>query len=192
MKTSVIISAVLIGLSAIALTAKEQPVLETTAFDPGKFYGLIVNNNANIILTQGENNSVRIEGEKSAAKKVKTEIQNGALVITGGTDPVNIYVTAEDISMIELNGTGKIYGRATISSDILLLIVNGHGSMKVDVKVLKVAMIVKGDGKIIISGSTGESFIKEFGNGRIFAEGLYSFSSVEDRVITESKSEIKL
>jgi hypothetical protein len=188
MKTSVIISAVLIGISALALTAK-VPVNRNESYNPGSFYGLIVNNNANIILSQGEKNSVRIEGEKQATKKVKVQIQDGALVIDGGSDQVNIYITAEDLNMIEVNGPGKILGRGTITSDILLLKVNGSGSMKVDVKSLKVAMILKGDGKLIVSGSTGESYIKESGRGKIYADELYSFTSAHDRVTSNYKKE---
>ncbi len=189
MKTSVIVSAVLIGVSAFAFAADNRPLTESNSFNPGEFYGLIVNNNSNIILTQGEKNSVRIEGEKSVTKEIHTEIQNGALVINGGTVPANIYITCEDLNMIELNGTGKVLGRGTINSDILLLRLNGSGSMKVDIRTLKVAMIIKGDGKMIVTGSTGESFIKEFGKGKIFTDGLFAFSYTEDHYSAGGKAD---
>ena len=80
MKTSIIISAVLVGISAIGFAANESnEVTTTSSYDPGKFYGLIVNSNVNIILTQGETNSVRLEGDKNDLKEIKAEVENGAL-----------------------------------------------------------------------------------------------------------------
>ena len=177
------ISAVLIGASAIAFAANESSEVTNTSFDPGKFYGLIVNSNANIILTQGENNSIRLEGSKQELKDIKTTIENGALTISGGNNyPVNIYISAEELNLIEINGSARIFASGSINSDILLLKVNGSGSMKVDVRALTVGMIVNGSGKIVVSGSSGESYVRVFGSGNIFTENLDSFSLSEERI----------
>ena len=183
MKTTLMISAVLIGASAIAFAANESSEVTNTSFDPGKFYGLIVNSNANIILTQGENNSIRLEGSKQELKDIKTTIENGALTISGGNNyPVNIYISAEELNLIEINGSARIFASGSINSDILLLKVNGSGSMKVDVRALTVGMIVNGSGKIVVSGSSGESYVRVFGSGNIFTENLDSFSLSEERI----------
>jgi hypothetical protein len=188
MKTSAIISIVLIGISALAFAAKEKQATESKTFDPGQFYGLIVNNNSNIILTQGEKNSLTIEGDQKTIQNTHTTIQNGALVITGnGDERPNIYVTVKELNMIEITGGAKIYAMGTISSDILLLKVNGTGSMKLDVKSLKVAMIVKGEGKIVVSGSTGESYERQYGNGKIYDGDLYAYSQTIDQVGTTNE-----
>ena len=182
MKTSLIFSAVLIGATAITFAASESATTTSASFDPGKFYGLIVNSNANIILTQGENNSIRFEGEKSDLRGIKTSIENGALVINGGNNyPVSIYISAEELNLIEINGSAKLFVSGSINSDILLLKVTGSGSMKLDVRALTVGMIVKGNGKIIVSGSSGDSYSKILGSGNIFSENLDSFSHTEER-----------
>ena len=79
MKTTLMISAVLIGVSAISFAANESSELSSSSYDPGKFYGLIVNSNANIILTQGENNSIRLEGNKQELKNLVYQV-NGAAI----------------------------------------------------------------------------------------------------------------
>ena len=187
------ISAVLIGASAIAFAANESSEVTNTSFDPGKFYGLIVNSNANIILTQGENNSIRLEGSKQELKDIKTTIENGALTISGGNNyPVNIYISAEELNLIEINGSARIFASGSINSDILLLKVNGSGSMKVDVRALTVGMIVNGSGKIVVSGSSGESYVRVFGSGNIFTENLDSFSLSEERIaLIDTKTKTK-
>src|SRR5205809_357252 len=133
MKTRIIISAVLVGVSAIAFAANESSEVASSSSDPGKFYGLIVNTDATIILTQGEKNSVRIEGNKKELRKIKTSVENGALVISGDdARPINVFVSVEEINMIEINGAARLYAPGSINSDVLLLKVNGNGSMKVD------------------------------------------------------------
>lgn len=177
------VSAVLIGLSAITFASNESSELTTTTYDLGKFYGLIVNSNANIILTQGEHNSIRMEGNKRELKDIKATVENGALTIIGGNNyPVNIYISAEELNLIEINGSARVFAKGCINSEILLLKVNGSGSMKVDVRALTVGMIVNGSGKIIVSGSSGESYVRVLGTGNVFTENLDSFSISEERI----------
>jgi hypothetical protein len=184
MKTSLIISAALIGISAITFAATEtNDKANTSSCNPGKFYGLIVNSNANIILTQGEANAIRFEGDKKDLEEVHTKVENGALIIDGNNSrPVSIYISVEEISLIEINGAARLFVNGSINSDILLLKVNGSGSMKVDVRALTVGMIVKGSGKIIVSGTSGESYLRVYGTGNVYKDKLDSFRSSEERV----------
>ena len=183
MKTTLMISAVLISVSALTFAANESSELTSTSYDPGKFYGLIVNSNANIILTQGEHNSIRIEADKRELKNIRTAVENGALTINGGNNyPVNIFISAEELNLIEINGSARVFASGSINSDIILLKVNGDGSMKVDIRALTVGMIVHGSGKIIVSGSSGESYIRVYGSGNIYTEHLDSFSLSEERI----------
>lgn len=182
MKTSVIIAAVLTGVTALTFASSESNV-STASFDPGKFYGLVINSNANVILTQGEENTIRVEGDKKDLKNITAEVENGALVVRGENKyPVNIYVSAEELSLIEINGSARLFGSGSLSSDILLLKINGNGSMKIDIRALTVGMIVKGTGKIIVSGSSGDSYSRIMGTGTILTDGLDTFNLTEERI----------
>ena len=69
MKAALLISSVIVGLSAIALAGNLTNQNNETIVKPGKFYGLIVNSGSNVILTQGDENTYRIEGDKSEVWK---------------------------------------------------------------------------------------------------------------------------
>jgi hypothetical protein len=139
------------------------------------FYGVILKANAQVILRQGNETSVRIEGDENSVSSVETTLDNGALLIQGTNDlPVTIYVTMDEISLIEVNGTGKIFSNDVIYSDILLLKVVGSGSIQVDVRSLSLGMIVKGNGKIYAKGSTGDSYTRVLGSGQVVAMNLDS------------------
>ncbi len=173
MKTKFFLAVILLTLTGYAFASSDSSELATDSRNINNFSGLIVNTTANLILTQGESNSVRIEGEKNMVKDISTKIENGSLIISGENNhAVTIYVSVVDISLVEVNGNAKIYANGLINSDILLLKVNGSGSIRMDVRTLTVGMIVKGSGKIIVSGSTGDSFSRVLGQGSIYADNL--------------------
>ncbi len=196
----IIFSALLAISTAFASGSSESFDRSTENRTPGTFYGLIVNANANVIITQGEYSSVRIEGDKSSVDGIHTDVQNGALVINGSTNhAVDIFITTDELNMIEVNGSAKIFGDGTFNTDIILLKVNGSGSIKMDIRSLTVGMIVKGSGKIIASGSTGNSFVKVFGTGNVYASSLnslsyneYTTSRASAEVKHEKRSTLKL
>ena len=173
MKTKLFFAAILLSFTGFAFASGDSSELSSDLRNTDNFSGLIVNNSANVVLSQGDINSIRIEGDKSSMKDITTKVENGTLVISGQNNhAVTIYVTMSDINLVEVNGNAKIYANDLINSDILLLKVNGSGSIRMDVRTLTVGMIVKGSGKIIVSGSTGESYSKLIGDGSIYADNL--------------------
>ncbi len=109
---------------------------------------MVVNTPANVILQQGEKSSIRFEGEQRDVNKVTTAIENGSLVISGNNkNSLTIYVTIGELNLIEVNGNARVYSSQVINSDMLLLKVNGAGSIRLDVRSLSLGMIVKGSGK---------------------------------------------
>jgi len=178
-KSLTLVVAVIVSLATNVL-ADNSTANDVSSVDRavGNFYGLIVNTNANVILTQGDKTSVRIEGRTKDVEKIVARIENGSLVIGGSNNvPVNVYVTVEELNRVEVNSQAKVYSGQVINSDILLLKVNGSGSIKLDVRTLSLGMIVKGKGKIIVSGSTGDSFSRILGDGRILAGNLDAYTT---------------
>ena len=173
MKAALLISSVIVGLSAIALAGNLSNENNEKVVKPGKFYGLIVNSGSNVILTQGEENTYRVEGEKSEVEKISAEVENGALVIRAAdVNHSTIYVTVKDINLIDVSGNGRVFVIGSIRSDIILLKVNDHGSICADVQVMKVGLLARDSGKIIVSGRASESLVKLSGEGIIYKKGL--------------------
>ena len=180
MKTNFFFLTLIATLLACSATKAESNELISDLRTPGNFYGLVLNTNANVILTQGTETALRVEGDLRLIKSIRTEVLNGALVISGTNNrPVTVYVTMEEINLIEINGAGKVFSSQPVNSDMLLLKVNGTGSIKLDVRALALGMIVKGTGKIIASRSVGESFVRVFGKGNVYAQGLDTITGTE-------------
>jgi hypothetical protein len=139
------------------------------------FYGIILNGNANVYLTQGDTHAIRVEGLEASTAEVKTSVSNGALIIQAGTlRNVNVYVTMADINLLQVNGAGAIRTTSTLNSDMLLLKISGTGLISADVRALSVGMVINGGGKIYAGGITGDSFVKVKGNGQVIHMNLDS------------------
>src|SRR6187402_2974261 len=127
MKHLFLVAGVILSL-ATKMIAAESAANEFTAIDRslGSFYGLVVNTHANVIITQGEKTSIRMEGRKKDLEKIDASISNGSLVLNGtNTAAVTIYVTVSEINRVEVNSTARVFSSEIISSDVLLLKVNG-------------------------------------------------------------------
>lgn len=171
----------LIALLSVAMSTLVLGCTSTTAASSEirdveqNFYGIILNGNANVYLTQGENNSVRLEGIGSNTSEVTTMVNNGALVINAGSlRNVNVYVTMNDINLLQVNGAGVIRVISTLNTDMLLMKITGTGIISADVRALSVGMIINGGGKIYAGGITGDSFVKVKGNGQVISMNLDS------------------
>ncbi|TAH39203.1 MAG: hypothetical protein EYC69_13515 [Bacteroidetes bacterium] len=182
MKTKFFLAAFMFSLAACAYSANGEAAnekLSTNLVDD--FYGLIVNTPANVIIEQGEQQTIRFEGASKDLKQTNVKIENGNLVISGtNSNPVTIYITIKEINLIEVNGNSRLYSSAVINSDLLLLKVNGSGSIRLDVRSLSLGMLVKGSGKIIASGSTGTSYSRIYGIGKVITSDLDSFETIEE------------
>src|SRR3954467_2061727 len=68
MKTTALVT----GLFLMITSVVKSNASVTTSQDrmTGNFYGLIVNGSANVILTHGENSSVRVEGDQRSVQNV--------------------------------------------------------------------------------------------------------------------------
>lgn len=191
MKTRLFLSALVLILSSCGVANAESMDITSDVRATQDFYRLVVKTNANVILSQGEMTSLKVEGDRNSVRDLVTEVNNGSLIISGKSNRnVNIYVTVQDINMIEVDGAARVYANQVINSDFLLLKVNGSGSIRMDVRALSLGMIVKGDGKIIASGTAGDSFSRVFGNGKIYSGDLQAYKSTE-AVYTKDMAYVK-
>jgi hypothetical protein len=185
LKSLTLVAAVIVSLVTNLFAANDAANESATIDRPtAKFYGLIVNTNANVILIQGDKASVKIEGKKKDVDNIQVSVHNGSLIIDGTNNiPVTIYVTVEELNRVEVNGLARVYSSQVINSDVLFLKVNGNGSIKLDVRSMSLGMIVIGKGKIVVSGSTGDAYARVLGEGRVMTGNLDAYSS---RVETSS------
>lgn len=144
------------------------------------FNQIDLNGAGEIILTQGNNESVIIEAEDGLMPYITTGVNNKKLSINFNagmpvpTKPVKIYITVKDLNTINIAGAGKINSELLKVRDLTLSI-NGAGEANLNgLNANSFKSTISGSGKITASGSASNQNINIEGSGEYNAKNLTS------------------
>jgi len=146
------------------------------------FAGVELKSAANVYITQGETQEVKIEAEDNLIQYITAEVKNNELVIDckkniDAHEPINIYITAKEICLLELSGSGNMITKNMISCNHLTLRLDGSGEMNVMLKSQLLKATLSGSGNLDLNGSTAESNIRISGSGNVNAQQMKTFTS---------------
>jgi hypothetical protein len=144
-----------ISLAARAET-EERKVLAFTVINlriPAKLY-----------VQQGDVQKVTIDAKASTLKDVITEVDNGTLVIKfpgknyfwKNMDPgsITIHITLQEISGLNLSGSGDIIAESSLTSPSLSAHISGSGNINLsDLKVERMTAVISGSGNVSLTNS---------------------------------------
>jgi len=159
----------------------------------------------NVILVDGQEGKLSIEGEENLLEYIKTEVKEGKLVIkvkkgynlqpSSWKKDGGIYVTVpvESVNEVTLSGSGDIVGKKTISTSEFSTNMSGSGDITLDVESKTVSASMSGSGDINLSGTTEVFDVQISGSGDIEAYDLIadivdaSISGSADIKVTANK-----
>ena len=201
MKTNIIgiiVALVLAFAGAAGALAQNEQVSEVRKVDD--FSSIRITSVANVIFTQGDDCSLRLEGKEKWVKLTTTEVKNGYLVISfkkgeksvKNINGLKLYVTAPTLEAVELTGVGNLECKEPLKLDDFTLCINGVGSaevadltchrftvslngvgdaeVNVDCDYLKARM--GGVGNLELRGSAGEADVSRSGIGSLNTKRL--------------------
>lgn len=127
---------VLFFLGSLFLVFSCSKELKTAerAIDVGSFHTITVDNRFDIILTQGEVESVEVVGHPKLIEKVFCDLEDGELHITSDfksawlkprNNRVTIYITVVELKRLNINETGSLVCTNQILGDEIGLITTG-------------------------------------------------------------------
>jgi hypothetical protein len=118
---------------------------------------------AQVTVSQGKTESIKIEAEDNLLPGLRTDVKNGQLRIyyhvdagkpVNATEPIRVAIVVKDLKDIEFDSAGELTVKG-LNTDSLDLSLSGAGSLKLDDVVLtKFSVNLSGAGSIFASGST--------------------------------------
>ena len=125
---------------------------------PGLFSGIILSDNINVVLAQGEHN-VRVEADDNFLSLITTELR-GTMLYIGVNDntclrngSATVYVTGPQLQRISTEGSGSITGRAAFSPESFTVVSIGSGDVQVTGATTRaLSASIGGSGSIQIKG----------------------------------------
>ena len=146
------------------------------------FTGIDLRNTANVYVSQGEIQEIKIEAEDNIVPLLLTEIKNDELIIYCKDDihtkrVINIYITVKNLCLMELSGSGSMVARSQFNCDHMNIRLSGSGDIKANVIAKSLKATLSGSGNMELAGSSAESDLRISGSGDMNAQLMKSFTS---------------
>ena len=156
--------------------------IQTQDRSVGNFKSVEVGGSAKVLVSQGDQNSVKIEADENLLPYMDVYKEGDKVIIREKpgynlqpTNDIKIYVTAPVYSRIEASGACDIIGQTRISnSEDLHMHVSGAGDIRMDVNAPRLSSSVSGSGSIFLKGETKEVELDLSGAGHAHCFELLS------------------
>ena len=138
---------------------------------------------ANIYLTQGNRQSIEIEGQENILDNLIFDLENGILKIktdrqVRNHDPVSIHITLSSLREVSVAGSGNIKTMNHFDGlEDLKLKISGSGNIVLDVDAENVDVRISGSGNMDLSGQASDLEVGIAGSGNLKAYELRAESS---------------
>lgn len=147
------------------------------------FNGISFSGIGNLIIDQGDKESLKIEAEDNVLPRIKTKVDDKVLKIDYAWNwpwfsfrpqkPINFYITVRDINQINLSGLGLIKSSG-LKSNQLKIGISGAGKTELSVDVQKLTLEISGAGDSVIFGKTDTQNVEVSGAGKYDGKALES------------------
>lgn len=143
------------------------------------FDAVSVGGSFDVVLVDGNEGKLTIEGEENILPYLETKVEGGTLKINfknntniRTTKRFIVTVPFEDIESVSLGGSGDVKVKKTISANNISFNIGGSGIITADVNGETVKTAIGGSGDIKLTGKSENLKISIGGSGNIKAYGL--------------------
>ncbi|MFN0293449.1 head GIN domain-containing protein [Pedobacter helvus] len=135
-----------------------------------------------VIVTLGNTEGIKFEGDEEAISTLVTEVKGGALIIRPKMSwtswahkykdkKIIAYVNAKNISSLTMSGDGSITVKGTINNNSLTTTLSGSGAITAVVNVQDYTAVISGSGKLNVTGEADEVTTTISGSGVLSKKG---------------------
>lgn len=142
------------------------------------FNGVAAGGPIEVIITLGNTESIKFEGDAAAIATLVTEVKGNILIIRPSISwkswakkyegkKITAHVTAKNISSLTMSGDGSILVKGTVTAAELATTLSGSGSIKATIDADELATNISGSGSLELNGKADEGSINISGSGRL-------------------------
>jgi Putative auto-transporter adhesin, head GIN domain len=179
-------SAFIVCACGISVT-RGSGIMDTETRDVSDFDAIEVEGFGNLIITQGDNESLKIEAEDNILPHITTKVKDGTLLISFDenrwrsnilpTRSVTFYIEVKELNRIDLSGAADIE-MESLETTQLKLDVSGAGNVEIDnLQAKDLNVTYSGAGKCELTGEVQDQEVRVSGLGSYDAEELKSQSA---------------
>lgn len=184
MKSFMLSSFVLIGLTGLAQTSQQRTI--------PAFNKLEVSGATSVVFTQSDSASVKITGSENEIGNILSTVENDVLSIRSKGNfkaPYKVYVTGPSLKEITATGASKVSISDTLRTETLDISVTGASAVKGTIKTGSVQVSATGASAVELAGSTKASQSTISGASTLKSYDLFSENT---RITTSGASSAKV
>jgi hypothetical protein len=154
----------------------EGPI-ETVTLNVPNFDAIVLKNSADVIITPGATQEVKVSGELNIIDLLDTDVDNGVWDIrftkcVRNMDDMTIYITVPELVSVKVDGSGDITGDGLFTTKNFDAEINGSGDIDMDVDATEVSATIDGSGDLSLGLSADRLFSTIAGSGDLELSGL--------------------
>lgn len=147
------------------------------------FDGVELSISADVIIRQGSEQEVIVEGKQNVIDELERDVKNGIwdIDIKGcvrDNNDMKIFITLPDISSLKISGSGSIESENFLIVEDIDLRISGSGDMDLDIEANRIDAKISGSGEMLLDGLTDHLDFKISGSGDLHAFGLETQSAI--------------
>ncbi len=160
---------------------------ETKRFEVNGFDAIELRWFGDLVVTQGDSESLEVEGDAELLEKVNAHVDGGTLILELGEDwlerlfgglrflgrsPLVYRVNVTDLRRVAVSGRGTL-SMPSLQTDTLALAISGQGEMRIDALTTKELTVrISGRGELALRGRAEDMRIDIAGSGDVELPGL--------------------
>jgi hypothetical protein len=150
--------------------------------DVKDFQGVSLKGSGDLIITQGDNEALKIEAEDNILPLIESDVRGGTLNLdfkpnigsVSPTKPIKYYLSVKNLNAIDLSGSGNVQAE-TLKSGTLSLTCSGSGNISINTLTADTLNYnMSGSGTTSLGGIVGQQSVEIGGSGNYQAAGLNS------------------
>lgn len=143
------------------------------------FKGINVSGGFAVEITQGNQESVRVEAQRNLLDNIRTEVKNGVLhIYNEGNISTNkgmkAYITVRELNKVDISGGVKVTGMSTFKANTFDLDMSGGSKVTLALNTKKLRAEMSGASKVELSGQADELVMNMSGASTVMATELES------------------
>ena len=154
---------------------KGEGSVTTKTLDLKTFTSIGLGISADVVLTQGNRQEVKVKGQQNIIDNIKTEVKGDSWNIefhdrVSDHKELTIYITMETLEALSIGGSGDISCTNQFKNlkDVAISI-GGSGNVSLDLNAKDIAVSIGGSGEVSLDGSGDELAISIGGSGDVKA-----------------------
>ena len=156
--------------------------LVTKILSLDKLDGVSLGISGDVFLTQGNTQSIKVEGQENIIGNLKTSVKSGVWHIGFEENvkkhkPLKVYITIPQLTVASVSGSGNMETTGKFKGlQDLKVAVSGSGDLNLNIDARNIRGKVSGSGDIALSGNSNELDLSVSGSGSVDAFPLQSLS----------------